>query len=118
MAGQEGHKVEATGEQQPQAQPEGLQYLLPPDATGNNAAALAALLQANQAGGEAAEFWRQRAGQLAGSGVDLTQLAATAAGQQHIPPVSPLQTLACMQPSPKEVSVPEELMEQQNMTCH
>ena len=113
VGGQEGHKVEAGGEQQPQAQPEGLQYLLPPDATGNNAAALAALLQANQAGGEAAEFWRQRAGQLAGSGVDLTQLAATAAGQQHIPPVSPAQTLACMQPSPKGVSAPAGLMEQQ-----
>ena len=87
MAAHEGQKAEGGGEQLPQSQPEGLQYLLPPDAAGNNAAALAALLQANQATGEAAEFWRQRAGQLAGSGVDLAQLAANAANQAHIPGV-------------------------------
>ena len=49
MAAHEGQKAEGGGEQLPQSQPEGLQYLLPPDAAGNNAAALAALLQANQA---------------------------------------------------------------------
>ena len=94
MAAHEGQKAEGGGEQLPQSQPEGLQYLLPPDAAGNNAAALAALLQANQATGEAAEFWRQRAGQLAGSGVDLAQLAANAANQAHIPGV--LRALLCI----------------------
>lgn len=95
MEGHEAHKPDAGGEQQPQGQPEGLQYLLPPDASGNNAAALAALLQANQ-GGDAAEFWRQRAGQLAGSGVDLTQLAASAAaGQGHMPQVRFVLWSAC-----------------------
>ena len=93
MAAHEGQKAEGGGEQLPQSQPEGLQYLLPPDAAGNNAAALAALLQANQATGEAAEFWRQRAGQLAGSGVDLAQLAANAANQAHIPGV--MRALLC-----------------------
>ena len=93
MAAHEGQKAEGGGQQLPQSQPEGLQYLLPPDAAGNNAAALAALLQANQATGEAAEFWRQRAGQLAGSGVDLAQLAANAANQAHIPGV--LRSLSC-----------------------
>ena len=84
-AGQEGLKPEAGGAQQPQSQPEGLQYLLPPDAN-NHAAALAALLRAQQSTGGDAELWRQQAAQLAGSGVDLSHLAATAAGQGHILP--------------------------------
>ena len=49
--GHEGLKPEAGGVQQSQTQPEGLQYLLPPDAAGNHAAALAALLRANQSTG-------------------------------------------------------------------
>ncbi|KAK9915286.1 hypothetical protein WJX75_007131 [Coccomyxa subellipsoidea] len=71
-----------------QSQPEATPFLglVPTDATVNNTAALAALAaaQAAASGPDAAEFWRQRAGQLAGSGVDLTQLAASAAGQAHV----------------------------------
>lgn len=66
--------------------------LVPTDATVNSTAALAALAAAQAAaasGPDAAEFWRQRAGQLAGSGVDLTQLAASAAGQAHVVQVAP-----------------------------
>ena len=90
IAGQESDKLGDGAVQQSQGQPEGLQYLLPPDASGNQAAALAALLRANQ-GGENAELWRQQAAQLAGSGVDLSQLAAQAAG----PGVHPLQVHCC-----------------------
>ncbi|CAL8468700.1 g8240 [Coccomyxa elongata] len=75
-------------EQHPQSQPEAVPYqaLVPTDATVNSAAlaALAAAQAAAASGPDAAEFWRQRAGQLAGSGVDLTQLAASAAGQSHV----------------------------------
>ncbi len=75
-------------EQHPQSQPEAVPYqaLVPTDATVNSAAlaALAAAQAVAASGPDAAEFWRQRAGQLAGSGVDLTQLAASAAGQSHV----------------------------------
>lgn len=81
--GSGGVKAEHT-QSQPEATP--FSGLVPTDATVNNTAALAALAAAQAAAGgpDAAEFWRQRAGQLAGSGVDLTQLAASAAGQAHV----------------------------------
>ncbi|EIE22333.1 hypothetical protein COCSUDRAFT_56026 [Coccomyxa subellipsoidea C-169] len=80
-----GVKPELHAQSQPDAAP--YQGLVPTDATVNSTAALAALAAAQAAaasGPDAVEFWRQRAGQLAGSGVDLTQLAASAAGQAHV----------------------------------
>ena len=74
-------------EVQQQSQAEPVQYpLVPTDATAaSTALAALAAAQAAAASGpiDAAEFWRRSAGQLAGSGVDLSALAASAAGQAH-----------------------------------